>query len=56
MKIVFQRQALEEYRDAAAYIAQDPEQNACLLIQRVEAALAYIRRTRTPTSVAVTAR
>ena len=42
MKIVFQRQALEEYREAAAYIARDSGQNARLFIQRVEAAIAYI--------------
>lgn len=43
MKIVFQRQALEEYSEAAAHIAQDSEQNARLFIQRVEAAIAYIQ-------------
>ena len=43
MKIVFQRQALEEYREAAAYIARESEQNARLFIQRVEAAIAYIQ-------------
>jgi plasmid stabilization system protein ParE len=42
MKVVFQRQALEEYREAAAYIARDSAQNARLFIQRVEAAIAYI--------------
>lgn len=44
MKIVFQKQALQEYREAAAYIAQDSEQNARLFIQRVEAALEYIQK------------
>jgi plasmid stabilization system protein ParE len=43
MKIVFQREALEEYRAAAAYIARDSAQNARLFIQRVEAAIAYIQ-------------
>ncbi len=43
IKIVFQRQALEEYREAAAHIAQDSAQNARLFIQRVEDALAYIQ-------------
>ena len=43
MKIIFQKQALEEYREATAYIAQDSEQNARLFIQRVEAAIAYIQ-------------
>lgn len=44
MKVVFQRQALEEYREAAAHIAQDSEQNARLFIHRVEAAIAYIQQ------------
>lgn len=43
IKIVFQRQALDEYREAAAHIAQDSAQNARLFIQRVEDALAYIQ-------------
>lgn len=42
MKLVFLPQALQEYRDAAAYIAQDSEQNSRLFIQRVEAAIAYV--------------
>lgn len=42
MKVVFQRQALEEYREAAAYIAQTSEHNSRLFIQRVEAAIEYI--------------
>ena len=42
MKLVFQRAALEEYREAAAYIARTSEQNSHLFIQRVEAAIAYI--------------
>lgn len=44
MKIVFQRQALEEYREAAAYIARDSASNARAFIQRVEAAIAYIQQ------------
>lgn len=42
MKFVFQRAALEEYREAAAYIARTSEQNSRLFIQRVEAAIDYI--------------
>ena len=42
MKHVFQRQALEEYREATAYIAQTSKQNSILFIQRVEAAIEYI--------------
>ncbi|OYW72542.1 MAG: hypothetical protein B7Z37_24540 [Verrucomicrobia bacterium 12-59-8] len=42
MKLVFQREALEEYRDAAAHIAESSAQNSQLFIQRVEAAIAYV--------------
>ena len=42
MNYVFQRQALEEYREAAAYIALTSAQNSRLFIQRVEAAIEYI--------------
>ena len=42
MKYVFQRQALEEYREAAAYIAETSKQNSRLFIQRVEATIEYI--------------
>ncbi|TDU67214.1 ParE-like toxin of type II ParDE toxin-antitoxin system [Prosthecobacter fusiformis] len=42
MKFVFQKQALEEYREAAAYIAETSEQNSRLFIERVEATIDYI--------------
>lgn len=42
MKLVFLPQALQEYRDAAACIAQNSEQNSHLFIQRGEAAIAYV--------------
>jgi plasmid stabilization system protein ParE len=42
-KIIFQRYALEEYREATAFIARDSPQNARLFIERVEAAIAYIQ-------------
>lgn len=42
MKYVFQKEALEEYREAVAYIAKDSAQNSHLFIQRVEAAIAHI--------------
>jgi plasmid stabilization system protein ParE len=44
MTFVFQRQALEEYQDAAAYIAESSAQNAGVFIQRVEATIAQILR------------
>lgn len=44
MKFVFQRQALEEYREAVAHIAQFSEQNSRLFIERVEAAILYVLR------------
>lgn len=42
MNFVFQKEALEEYREAVAYIAESSEQNSRLFIRRVEAAIAYI--------------
>ncbi len=42
MNFVFQKQALEEYREAVAYIAQSSEQNSHRFIQRVEAEISYI--------------
>ena len=42
MKYVFQRQALDEYREATAYIQQESEQNSRLFVERVEAAIQYI--------------
>jgi plasmid stabilization system protein ParE len=44
MKFVFQRQALEEYREAVAHIAQFSEQNSRLFIERVEAAILHVLR------------
>lgn len=42
MRFVFQPEALEEFREATAYIAKSSEQNSRLFIQRVEAAIAYV--------------
>ncbi len=42
MNFVLQKQALEEYREAVAYIAQTSEQNSHRFIQRVGAEISYI--------------
>jgi len=42
MKFVFLPEALLEFEEAAAYIGRDSAQNARLLIERVEEAIAYI--------------
>lgn len=42
MNFVFQKEAWEEYLEAAAYIARISEQNSRLFIQRVEQAIDYI--------------
>lgn len=48
MNFVFQKQALDEYREVVAYIAQSSDQNAHRFIERVEAEIATFSSTQNP--------